>query len=279
MVGNGVTNWKYDTTPAFVEMAYWHGLYDDDLYATLKNCDLSFYQWNADKLNAECKAAMDRFDTLTAQINGYDVFGKCWKSTAAMKMYDTNTEFGLTKVGGEVQAYNKFFTMADYTPFLYKHKETGRKLREIPPCVFAAPILTYLNDAKVKQQLHVSADAPKWDLCNPVDYTESQSGSVDAYVTLKGKYRMLKYSGDTDGSVPTKGTLDWINDLNWTVTAAWRPYYIIDDNGQQQVAGYVEQREGGFTFASVHGAGHMAPQWKRQQTYHAIFQFVKNQAL
>ncbi len=24
MVGNGVTNWKYDTIPAFIEMAYWH---------------------------------------------------------------------------------------------------------------------------------------------------------------------------------------------------------------------------------------------------------------
>lgn len=28
IVGNGVTNWKYDGTPAYVEMAYWHGLID-----------------------------------------------------------------------------------------------------------------------------------------------------------------------------------------------------------------------------------------------------------
>lgn len=43
MVGNGVTNWKYDTTPAYVEMAYWHGLYDDALYHNLKdNCDLTY---------------------------------------------------------------------------------------------------------------------------------------------------------------------------------------------------------------------------------------------
>ena len=26
MVGNGVTNWKYDTIPAFIEMGYWHSL-------------------------------------------------------------------------------------------------------------------------------------------------------------------------------------------------------------------------------------------------------------
>ena len=33
IVGNGVTNWDYDTTPAYVEMGYWHGLYDDATYA------------------------------------------------------------------------------------------------------------------------------------------------------------------------------------------------------------------------------------------------------
>jgi carboxypeptidase C (cathepsin A) len=31
-VGNGVTNWKFDTTPAFVDMGYWHSLYDTALY-------------------------------------------------------------------------------------------------------------------------------------------------------------------------------------------------------------------------------------------------------
>jgi cathepsin A (carboxypeptidase C) len=31
-VGNGVTNWDYDTTAAFVEMGYWHSLYDTALY-------------------------------------------------------------------------------------------------------------------------------------------------------------------------------------------------------------------------------------------------------
>lgn len=66
MVGNGVTNWKYDTTPAFVEMAYWHGLYDDDLYADLKKCDLSYYQFDMGKLSDDCKKSMTRFESLTS---------------------------------------------------------------------------------------------------------------------------------------------------------------------------------------------------------------------
>ncbi len=31
-VGNGVTNWAYDTANAFLEMGYWHSLYDTVLY-------------------------------------------------------------------------------------------------------------------------------------------------------------------------------------------------------------------------------------------------------
>lgn len=110
---------------------------------------------------------------------------------------------------------------------------SAKKLKEIPPCVFAAPILTYLNDPKVRGQLNIDASAGPWDLCNPVKYDSDRSGSVDVYVQLKGKYRMLKYSGDTDGSVPTLGTLNWIRDLNWEVKEAWRPYYVMDSNGAQ----------------------------------------------
>jgi len=35
MVGNGCTDWSVDCTPAYMEMAYWHGLYDDALYNTI----------------------------------------------------------------------------------------------------------------------------------------------------------------------------------------------------------------------------------------------------
>ena len=44
LVGNGVTNWKYDCTPAYFHMSYYHGLISDQLYNNMTaNCDLSFY--------------------------------------------------------------------------------------------------------------------------------------------------------------------------------------------------------------------------------------------
>lgn len=62
----------------------------------------------------------------------------------------------------------------------------------------------------------------------------------------------------------------WINELNWNITEEWRPYMV---NGQ--VGGYVEARNN-FTFGTVHGAGHMAPQFKRAETYHLIFNWIKD---
>lgn len=86
-----------------------------------------------------------------------------------------------------------------------------------------------------------------------------------------GKYRMLHYSGDIDGAVPTLGTYNWIQSLNWDVVTEWYPYLV-----QGQVAGYLESyNNDALTFATVHGAGHMVPQDKREQAYYLIFNWLK----
>ena len=41
MVGNGVTNWKYDTEPAYAQMGYYHSLYDTRTFDEMKT--LLFY--------------------------------------------------------------------------------------------------------------------------------------------------------------------------------------------------------------------------------------------
>lgn len=84
---------------------------------------------------------------------------------------------------------------------------------------------------------------------------------------------MIHFSGDTDGAVPTQGTNAW---TNWfPVIEDWRPYYH-GDNDNKLFGGYIREHEG-FTFATVHGAGHMAPQFKPAATYHLIFTWLKGQ--
>ena len=73
-----MTNWKYDTNAAYIEMAYWHSLIDQDLHDRFvaANCD-----WNMPYMigvTDECMALQDEFNTLTQDVNVYDIFGTCW---------------------------------------------------------------------------------------------------------------------------------------------------------------------------------------------------------
>lgn len=108
-------------------MGYWHGLYDDDLFNVLNKCDFSFAGVKEITLSDDCKAGLARFNDLTSQINGYDVYGKCWKTSDLMQMYETNSDFGLMKLGNEIKAYKKFFTQADYTPWVKRLQSYSSK--------------------------------------------------------------------------------------------------------------------------------------------------------
>lgn len=143
----------------------------------------------------------------------------------------------------------------------------------IPLCVYALPVYYYLNNRIVMDALHIPKTVTKWDFCTDkgdLSYAKNRSGSIEIYTQLRGKYRVLVYSGDTDGVVPTYGTKAWIHNLGWPVDKKYKQFFV--DN---QVGGYSESRDNGnFVFATIHGAGHMAAQWKRSSTYHAIFSFI-----
>jgi serine carboxypeptidase-like clade 2 len=62
------------------------------------------------------------------------------------------------------------------------------------------------------------------------DYTRSKTGSYPLYPNLISKgYRIWIYSGDTDGAVPTLGTLYWINrikaQMGLDTLTNWRGWY------------------------------------------------------
>jgi len=131
----------------------------------------------------------------------------------------------------------------------------------------------------VKEALHIPEDYPPWELCTQWDadkgytYTSLPIGSQWIYESLKGQYRMIHYSGDIDAAVPTTGTINWILSTNPKVLEDWRPYNITIESGPT-LAGYIIEYEG-LTLGTVHGAGHMAPQFKPQETYHLLFNWLK----
>eukprot|EP00117_Sycon_ciliatum_P046998 scpid105866/ scgid33611/ Serine carboxypeptidase 1; Carboxypeptidase C; Serine carboxypeptidase I; Serine carboxypeptidase 1 chain A; Serine carboxypeptidase I chain A; Serine carboxypeptidase 1 chain B; Serine carboxypeptidase I chain B len=174
-----------------------------------------------------------------------------------------------------MKAYKKYYTAADYTPWIYSHNfdEAQKIVKELPPCVFGSTLVEKLNSYDFRTALHIPDDVQAWSYCTARDngwsYQSGNEGSYHIYEELRNSgLRAFFYSGDTDGSVPTLGTLAWINSLDWDVTREWTPYHY-----DGQVAGYTQEHEM-LTFASVHGVGHMAPQWKKPETHEAIFTWL-----
>lgn len=113
-------------------------------------------------------------------------------------------------------------------------------------------------------------------MCTPMgpqfNYSLDPLGSQYIWEALRadGSYKLLKYSGDKDMAVPTMGTENWINNMNPTVTKEWRQYNYTEGT----VGGYIEDYDGGMTFATVHGAGHMVPQDQPDIAYFLIGNFI-----
>jgi hypothetical protein len=217
----------------------------------------------------------------------YRIYGQCYGGAPAEK----KTQFDYHKnelvlkapsrkevvmIDGQPKTYRKFMTAKDYTPWYYKklgqNKPQGEEnLGDLPPCTFGEPLIAYLNNETIRKQLNIPADAPAWDMCmDGIDYVEGTLGSQFIWEKLRGKYRMLKYSGDQDGCVPTRGTLGWISALGWETKKEWRQWKV---DGKNNAAGWVWNLDG-LDFMSVHGAGHMVPQDQRESALFMLNSFI-----
>ncbi len=69
----------------------------------------------------------------------------------------------------------------------------------------------YLNRADVRAALNIPQSVQAWEGCRGITYPFSVEGSIWIYTILKPYgYKLMHYSGDTDGVVPTIGTRRWI---------------------------------------------------------------------
>ncbi|KNA19078.1 hypothetical protein SOVF_064210 isoform D, partial [Spinacia oleracea] len=83
--------------------------------------------------------------------------------------------------------------------------------------------------------------------------------------------------GDQDMKISYVGTLEWIKMLNVSTVEDWRPWFV---NGQ--VAGYTTKFSNDryhVTFATVKGAGHTAPEYKRLECFTMLLKCDNSQLL
>jgi len=119
----------------------------------------------------------------------------------------------------------------------------------------------YLQRSDVRKALHISSDSSStWEMCNgninrgwnQTDFNAPMM-PIYSYLVNNSKLKIMIYSGDDDSMCASFGTQMFIWDMGWQTKEAWGSWSVDD-----QVAGYVVKFEG-FTFLTVHGAGHMVP--------------------
>jgi carboxypeptidase C (cathepsin A) len=262
IVANGATDWDLDISPAFPDVVYNFNLIPPRLIKSYKDNNCTFYFRDVKPPSPDnkiCNDLWDQINDLWQGLNWYDLFRKVYPQSAETKSVD---DFNRTKtviIGGEEKTYKVGFTFQEYTSWL----------NQMPMYQASQPLLgtflsDYVNRADVRRALNIPDSVQAWSMCSgevSENYHLQLEGSLFIYkILMQYDYKILFFSGDTDGAVPTLGTRRWIETLNMDIKNKWRQW-SVDGN---QVAGYIINYDG-MDFATIHGAGHMAPQWKRKE--------------
>lgn len=135
----------------------------------------------------------------------------------------------------------------------------------------------YLNTNDVKKAIHANT-AIKWNECsstlnyNMSDLNIPMEPVYQEIIASGADIKILIYSGDDDSVCGTLGTQSWIYDIGQNVTDSWKPW--LDSEGQ--VGGYLTKFEG-FSFVTIHGAGHMVPATQPLRSLDVVKAFLKGE--
>jgi hypothetical protein len=173
MIGNGVTNWTYDTLPASIGFSYWHALTDDVFNdnVTAHGCDFSGLNFGRFPSKA-CLELYAEFQNLTSMLDMYNIFKPVYGPTGNMmdiypetanlprklQMFPTPAEYAKQ----EAAEKKKKFGHTQYTPWMIS-KEHSKP--NVYVGILTSPI-DYLNDKDVQTALHIPDDTPPWTECS-----------------------------------------------------------------------------------------------------------------
>uniref|UniRef100_A0A2N9IW73 Serine carboxypeptidase-like 18 n=1 Tax=Fagus sylvatica TaxID=28930 RepID=A0A2N9IW73_FAGSY len=226
-------------------------LISDELYeSALESCNADFV--NVDESNVECVTDLQTIDTLLLQIN-------------LMQVVEPNCQTATPRSSKEYLQRRYLEENFDESTLLSKTPAYWcREYNYVLSGVWA-------NDKTVRAALNIrNGTIGVWKRCNSsIAYTKTVTSSVEYHKNLSNtNLRALIYSGDHDLSVTHIGTQNWIRYLNLTISEVWRAWYV-----DGQVAGYTEKFSNNdftLTYATVKGAGHVAPEYKAKECYNMM---------
>jgi hypothetical protein len=179
MVGNGVTDWTYDTTPAFVQLAYDEVLLEDSIMNKIQKLGCNYGTNHPfDGISAACKAALLDVMNATSGINTYNTYGICYGAEPFPQL--KGMSHGVSVVNGMEKHFKRHYTAADYTPWMFEGVKEANG--SIPPCIYGTPVADYFNRADIRALLHVPDYVQAWELCTGnINYTTGAEASLWIY--------------------------------------------------------------------------------------------------
>lgn len=274
-VGNACTNYNYDCDPSDWDVYYNFNMYSSKMREDyLRECPANDY---FDPVSPQCSKIYKDIKSVMAYVNKYDFNRKCYYNATESKDFDNG-------MGVESRPRKRY---ANFLNDLIKKRYPELKpVFDGPDCTDMVGGERWLNLEATRQALHIMPEVGRFVSCSTSGYynVDFANASYWAYpILVQHGYKIMVYSGDTDGIVPTLGSIRWIRhlrkELGLSVLQPWKQWHYIlpEETGiaGEQFAGFIEISQG-ITLVTVHGVGHLVPQWARDRALIMINNFIHN---
>lgn len=161
MVGNGATDWDFDSMPTFPDTVFNFNLIPRRVLDTwnTNGCHLYFDDVYPATMPLKCKETWAQMENATKNLNWYDLYRP--NIASALKTQD-ESRIGHAIVDGKIKTYKRGFTMKEYTPFLKRHM----LMHQEDSMILGDFLTDYMNRADVRTAFHIPSSAPAWEMCS-----------------------------------------------------------------------------------------------------------------
>jgi len=278
-VGNGLSSYDINDNSAIYFM-YYHGFLGGKMWQNLKaNCcpanSAKRCDFKAGALSSDiCKKVFEevQYAVWMSGVNPYNVMASCAggvKTSYSGKSQKSN--FQHTSLFMDNPSFR--LERGNFSTVMAAEEEEGVS----PPCTDGSDLLKYLNSEEVRAALHVSPKVKSWNFCSGFigrTYRHEYQEMDQFYETLlRFKKRVLVYNGDLDLACNFLGDQWFVNRLGAPLQSPKRHWLVVDEKGQNQIAGFVKDFEN-ISFMTVKGAGHMVPTDKPKEALEMFKRFL-----
>ncbi|KAE9620276.1 hypothetical protein Lal_00019824 [Lupinus albus] len=252
MIGNAVINDLTDTN-GMIDYAWSHAIISDEVYYGIIN-DCDFREENQTEA---CDLHVTGLLQAYSDIDIYSIY-----SPICLNKYQ--------------RAVSPKLLVAPH--LLTRHELWHTLPSGYDPCT-EDYVAKYFNDKDVQKALHANITnlSYPYTLCSSVIQKWNDSPNTVLPIIeklLHAGLRIWIYSGDTDGRVPVTSTRYSIKKMGLKVKKGWRAWFH-----KSEVAGWMEEYEGGLTFVTIRGAGHQVPVFAPHQSLSLFTHFLSAQTL